>query len=70
MDILYYNILLWHSLGLPYNCFGTKLCRQIVGIPMVKNCAPLVADLVADIFSLCYERDFMYYYYISEALNS
>ena len=32
--------------------FGSKLYRQIVGIPM-GNCAPLVADL------FCYERDFM-----------
>ena len=35
--------------------FGSKLYRQIVGIPMGTNCAPLVADL----FLLCYERDFM-----------
>ena len=35
--------------------FGTKFCRQIVGIPMGTNRAPLVADL----FSFCYERDFM-----------
>ena len=35
--------------------FGTKLYRQIVGIPMGTNCAPLIADL----FLLCYERDFM-----------
>ena len=35
--------------------FGTKLFRQIVGIPMGTNCAPLVADL----FLFCYERDFM-----------
>ena len=34
--------------------FGTKLYRQIVGIPMGTNCAPLVADL----FLICYERDF------------
>ena len=34
---------------------GTKLYRQIVGIPMGTNCAPLVADL----FLFCYERDFM-----------
>ena len=52
--ILYYNFL-WHFLDLPYNYFGTKLCGQIVGIPMVKNCAPLISDLL----SLCYERDFM-----------
>ena len=38
-----------------YIRFGTKLYRQIVGIPMGTNCAPLVADL----FLLCYERDFM-----------
>ena len=25
--------------------FGTKLYRQVVGIPMVTNCAPLIADL-------------------------
>ena len=35
--------------------FGTKLYRQIVGIPMGTNCAPLVADL----FLFCYERNFM-----------
>ena len=26
--------------------FGTKLYRQVVGIPMGTNCAPLVADLL------------------------
>ena len=35
--------------------FGTKLYRQIVGIPMGTNCASLIADL----FLFCYERDFM-----------
>ena len=35
--------------------FGLKLYRQIVGIPIGTNCAPLVADL----FLFCYERDFM-----------
>ena len=35
--------------------FGSKLYRQIVGIPVGTNCAPLVADL----FLFCYERDFM-----------
>ena len=35
--------------------FGTKLYRQVVGIPMGTNCAPLVADL----FLFFYERDFM-----------
>ena len=38
-----------------YIRFGSKLYRQIVGIPMDTNCAPLVADL----FLFCYERDFM-----------
>ena len=38
-----------------YIKFGTKLYRQIVGIPMCTNFAPLVADL----FLYCYERDFM-----------
>ena len=37
--------------------FGSKLYRQIVGIPTGTNCAPLVADL----FLFCYERDFMLY---------
>ena len=36
-----------------YIRFGSKLYRQIVGIPT--NCAPLVADL----FLFCYERYFM-----------
>ena len=35
--------------------FGSKLYRQIVGIPMGTNCVTLVADL----FLFCYERDFM-----------
>ena len=35
--------------------FGTKLYRQIVGIPMGTNCAPPIAVL----FLFCYERDFM-----------
>ena len=34
---------------------GSKLYRQIVGIPMGTNCAPFVADLLL----FCYERDFM-----------
>ena len=38
-----------------YIRFGTKSYRQIVGIPMGTNCAPLVADL----FLYCYEKDFM-----------
>ena len=40
-----------------YIRFGTKLYRQIVGIPMGTDCATLVADL----FLFCYERDFMKY---------
>ena len=35
--------------------FGSKLYRQIVGIPMGTNCAPLIADL----FLFCYERNLM-----------
>ena len=31
-------------LDIIYIRFGTKLYRQIVGIPMGTNCAPLVAD--------------------------
>ena len=38
-----------------YIRFGTKLYRQIVGIPMGTNNGPLVADM----FLFCYERDFM-----------
>ena len=38
-----------------YIRFGTKLYRQIVGLSMGTNYAPLVADL----FSYCYERYFM-----------
>ena len=38
-----------------YIRFCTKLYRQIVGIPMGTNCAPLVSDF----FLFCYERDLM-----------
>ena len=41
-----------HLLDTIYIRFGTNLYRQIVGIPMGTNCAPLVADL----FLFCYER--------------
>ena len=34
--------------------FGTKLYRQVVGIPIGTNCAPLLADSLL----FCYERDF------------
>ena len=40
-----------------YIRFGTKLYRQIVGIPMGTNCAPLVADFF--FFLFCYERGLM-----------
>ena len=36
-----------------YIRFGSELYRQIVGIPMGTNRAPLVADL----FLFCYERE-------------
>ena len=35
--------------------FGTKLYRQVIGIPMGTNYAPLVAYFIL----FCYERDFM-----------
>ena len=35
--------------------FGTKSYRQIIDIPMGTDCANLIADL----FLLCYERNFM-----------
>ena len=35
--------------------FGSKLYRQIVGIPMGTNLAPLVAEL----FLFCYKKDYM-----------
>ena len=35
--------------------FGENVYKQIIGIPMGTNCAPLIADL----FLFCYERDFM-----------
>ena len=38
-----------------YIRFGSKLYRQIVGIPMGTNSASLVADPIL----FCYERDFM-----------
>ena len=46
LSYLLYNI---------YIRYGSKLYRQMVGIPMGTKCAPLVADL----FLFCYERDFM-----------
>ena len=38
-----------------YIIFGFILYRQVIGIPMGTNCAPLAAGL----FLFCYERDFM-----------
>ena len=38
-----------------YIRFGSKVYRQIVGIPISTNCASLVADLCL----FCYERDLM-----------
>ena len=38
-----------------YIRFGTKLFRQILGIPIGTNCRPLLADL----FLFCHERNFM-----------
>ena len=35
--------------------FNNNVYKQIVGIPMGTNCAPLIADLLL----FCYERDFM-----------
>ena len=46
-DVLHY------LLGNIFIRFGLKLYRQIVGIPMGTNCAPLVAGFFCD------ERDFM-----------
>ena len=36
-------------------CFGTKVYRQVIGIPMGTNCAPLLADL----FLHTYEYEFI-----------
>ena len=38
-----------------YVRFGNTVYRQVVGIPMGTNCAPLIADL----FLYCYESQFM-----------
>ena len=55
VDIHFGHVRMSYLLDNIYVRFGTKLYRQIVGIPMGTNCAPLVADL----FLYCYERDFM-----------
>ena len=47
---------IWHSARVVFvPTLMFVLYRQIVGIPMATNGAPLVADL----FLFCYERDFM-----------
>ena len=46
--------------------FGSKSCRQTVGIPMGTNCAPLVADL----FLFCYERDFVLSLFILKSFQN
>ena len=51
-DALHY---LFDNIRIVFIRFGSKLYRQIVGIPMGPNCDPLVADL----FLFCYERDLM-----------
>ena len=35
--------------------FDNRIYRQVIGIPMGTNCAPLIADL----FLFCQERNFM-----------
>ena len=49
-----------------YIRFGTKLFRQIVGISMGTNSAPLVANL----FLFCYERDFLMSLSVDNQLKS
>jgi hypothetical protein len=41
-----------------YLRFGTSIYKQVIGIPMGTNCAPLVADL----FLYCYERYVISFY--------
>ena len=48
------NVALIYLLDNIYIRFGSKLYRQVVGIPMGTNCAPLVGNLL-----FCYERDLM-----------
>ena len=53
LELSYVKLLLssWKT----YVQFEGMIYQQIVGIPMDTNCTPLIADL----FLLCYERDFM-----------
>ena len=59
LNIIIYGLVLCNALTFLldniYIRFGSKLYRQIVGIPMGINCAPLVADL----FLFSYKGDFM-----------
>ena len=48
---------LYYLLDNTFIRFCSKLYRQIVGIPMGTNCAPLVADL----FLFCYATSFVDY---------
>ena len=59
LDLLYHKCemcdVLHYLLDNIFIRFGSKLYRQIVGIPMGTNCAPLAADL----FLFYHDRDFM-----------
>ena len=54
-DLWLWNMALTFLLDNNFMRLGTKLHRQVVGIPMGANCAPLVAKLNW----FCYERDFI-----------
>ena len=43
------------TLSIIFIIFGSKLCRQIVDVPICTNCAPVFADL----FLFCNEKDFI-----------
>ena len=53
-----------YLLGNIFMRFGSKLYRQIVGISIGTNCAPLAADL----FLFCYDRDIVFKY-LEDLLN-
>jgi hypothetical protein len=38
-----------------YVRYGDTVFKQVIGIPIRTNCAPLIADL----FLYCYEREYM-----------
>ena len=54
-DIVKKYVMRWPIFGQHFIRSGTKLYRQVVGIHMGTNCAPLVADL----FLFRYEWDFV-----------